>query len=253
MNTNNVTYGKFLSNYYDILYAHKFGFIEKSHAIIQLLKKYGLTTSNTILDIGCGTGGHALYIASAGYSVFGIDISPYMIYKAQKKCSKKLSLDFQCLSIDQLPKKNHFTHAYSLNNVINCLQDKSDLITFLNHISEKILPGGIFIFECWNAETVLRTPPFPIQDTIKTNKIVIQRTVQPTLIPHEEIVYLDYLYEMDNTKELIRHRIKLFSDQFIRETVQSTGFNILFMFDNIKTQQPVIDTTRERCYIVQKQ
>jgi 2-polyprenyl-3-methyl-5-hydroxy-6-metoxy-1,4-benzoquinol methylase len=39
----------------------------------------------TVLDIGCGTGSLSLVMASLGYSVTGIDLSPAMVAHAQRK------------------------------------------------------------------------------------------------------------------------------------------------------------------------
>ena len=71
----NTTYGKFLSKHYDFLYASKLNFAEGAQKAVSLFQSFGLTKNHTILDIGCGTGGHAFYVASLGCPILGIDIS----------------------------------------------------------------------------------------------------------------------------------------------------------------------------------
>lgn len=48
-----------------------------------------------ILDIGCGTGRHAVELAKRGYNVTGIDLSPSMIEKAKENANKSnVKIDF---------------------------------------------------------------------------------------------------------------------------------------------------------------
>jgi SAM-dependent methyltransferase len=47
-------------------------------------KEAGFNTTVKILDVGCGTGRHALELASRGYRVTGIDLSEAQLAKARK-------------------------------------------------------------------------------------------------------------------------------------------------------------------------
>ena len=49
----------------------------------------------SVLDVGCGTGENALFLASQGHTVWRIDFSPIAIKNAQSKAERrKLSVDF---------------------------------------------------------------------------------------------------------------------------------------------------------------
>jgi len=49
-----------------------------------------------VLDVGCGTGENALFFASEGLEVWGIDASPTAISKARSKASqRRLAVEFQ--------------------------------------------------------------------------------------------------------------------------------------------------------------
>jgi 2-polyprenyl-3-methyl-5-hydroxy-6-metoxy-1,4-benzoquinol methylase len=49
-----------------------------------VVKELTLKPSNSILDIGCGTGRHAVELAKRGYKVTGVDISSGMLAEADK-------------------------------------------------------------------------------------------------------------------------------------------------------------------------
>lgn len=62
-----------------------------------------------ILDIGCGTGRHAIELAKRGYNVTGIDLSESMIKKARKNAKKyKLDVDFQIADARKLDYNDSF-------------------------------------------------------------------------------------------------------------------------------------------------
>jgi 2-polyprenyl-3-methyl-5-hydroxy-6-metoxy-1,4-benzoquinol methylase len=49
----------------------------------------------SVLDVGCGTGENALFLASQGHAVGGIDFSPIAIKNAQSKAAqRKLNIKF---------------------------------------------------------------------------------------------------------------------------------------------------------------
>lgn len=76
----------FAKNYaeiYDLLYKDKDHSAE-AIAIHHLIQKYR-PGAKTILDLGCGTGDHAIALTKLGYVVTGLDLSADMIDLARKK------------------------------------------------------------------------------------------------------------------------------------------------------------------------
>ncbi len=51
--------------------------------------------SDPVLDIGCGFGLHATWLAQHGHSVTGVDISPAAIAEAQRRSGRKTPTDFR--------------------------------------------------------------------------------------------------------------------------------------------------------------
>ncbi len=45
--------------------------------------------SGPVLDVGCGTGEHVLYLAGRGYEVMGLDSAPTAIKKARAKAKQR--------------------------------------------------------------------------------------------------------------------------------------------------------------------
>jgi SAM-dependent methyltransferase len=52
-------------------------------AIVRLAERGGF--AGTVLDAGCGTGEHALYLAARGHETLGVDVAPTAIAQAREK------------------------------------------------------------------------------------------------------------------------------------------------------------------------
>lgn len=62
-----------------------------------------------ILDIGCGTGRHAIELTKRGYNIMGIDLSESMIEKAIENAKNEgITIDFQIADARKLPFTNQF-------------------------------------------------------------------------------------------------------------------------------------------------
>ena len=87
-----------------------------SPEIVDLSKK--LTTGSRILDIGCGDGRHALFLAKKGFEVTAIDISTAGINKLSKLAIRSgVSINTQVLDMRQF----EFTNSYDAIIAHGCL------------------------------------------------------------------------------------------------------------------------------------
>jgi len=72
-------------------------------------KEIGFNKSIKILDIGCGTGRHAIELSKRRYNVKGIDLSDSQLARAKEKAEKQgLKIDFLKYDARDLPFNNEF-------------------------------------------------------------------------------------------------------------------------------------------------
>lgn len=78
-------------------------------------KELNYNKSLKIIDVGCGTGRHAIELTKRGYSVTGIDLSVSQLQKAREKAVKEnLKIEFLMHDARNLPFKNRFDVAIML-------------------------------------------------------------------------------------------------------------------------------------------
>ena len=110
-----------------------------------LLDQIGLTSSNHVLDVGCGLGGSSRYVASEyGCKVTGIDLTPEFA-ETGRTLNQWVGLDQQIQleigSATELPfTAQSFDHAFMLHVGMN-IADKTALMA---NVFKALKPGGTF-------------------------------------------------------------------------------------------------------------
>ncbi|TET90145.1 MAG: class I SAM-dependent methyltransferase [Methanomassiliicoccales archaeon] len=73
------------ARYYDLMYEGELDYDAECNLLKELFQKYGVPEGGRVLDLGCGTGSHAIRLAKMGYQVTGTDISKDMLDIAIEK------------------------------------------------------------------------------------------------------------------------------------------------------------------------
>ena len=76
-------FGSTYADAYDLLYEEK-DYLAECDLLESLFQTYGEGPIHRIIDFGCGTGNHAIPLASRGYQVTGVDRSVNMLSQAEK-------------------------------------------------------------------------------------------------------------------------------------------------------------------------
>ncbi len=118
-----------------------------------LEKEFGFDKSKTILDIGCGTGRHAIELARRGYTVTGVDLSASQLERARQKAAEAgVSLNLIQLNACSLPFKNEFDFAITLCEGGFSLQETDALnYKILEGAARALRSPGKLIFTTLNA------------------------------------------------------------------------------------------------------
>jgi methylase of polypeptide subunit release factors len=108
-----------------------------------------LPSQAAVLELGCGTGEDAVWLARAGHSVVAIDASAEMIRLARLKaaaagCADRI--EFHCMSMEDLatlPGDRRFDAVLSNFGAINCIRDLPAVAAVL---AARLKTGGTLLF-----------------------------------------------------------------------------------------------------------
>jgi tellurite methyltransferase len=109
-----------------------------------------LTGKGNALDIACGEGRNAVYTASLGYDVLGIDISEAGLQKTRTLAKEKnLSIETKVTDLDDF----EFTeNAFDLVLCFNFLDRR-----LFPGIQKTLKPGGLVFYETFNLDHLKHT------------------------------------------------------------------------------------------------
>lgn len=214
---------------YDALYADK-DYDAEVDLLEEIFQRFSPAKPETILDLGCGTGNHALRLARRGYATTGVDRSAAMLDVARAK-SEEAGLavrlvedDVSSYSLDA-----HFDVALMMFAVLSYQQANADVRRTLETTRRHLRPGGLLIFDVWHGPGVLSDPPVERTKEIGAGGSRVARTAHPTLDVRLSLCSIDYdLSRPDG--EVVgeeRHVVRFFFPTELDLFLQVSGFETL--------------------------
>ncbi len=143
--------GWFNSPFYQKLYFQRDE--KEAAAFIQKLISYLKPPPQSLmLDVACGRGRHSKMLASLGYHVTGIDISPESIAYAKKFENEQL--DFFVHDMRLPFWGNYFDYAFNFFTSFGYFKNRREHDNALRTIANGLKPGGHFIIDYLNVHFV---------------------------------------------------------------------------------------------------
>jgi len=180
------------ADYYDLLYRDK-DYAGEARYVQSLLARHG-KTRGAILDLGCGTGRHAIELARLGYEAFGIDASARMIAQASARTPPELRdrLQFATGDVRSARVGRLFDAVVALFHVASYQTTNADLTAMLATVREHLAPEGVFLCDFWYGPGVLTDPPKVRIKTVEDARGPVTRIAEPVMLPAENCVDVHY-------------------------------------------------------------
>lgn len=217
-----MSFGEKYSDIYDIIYSDK-DYEKECDFLEEIFSKFGDKISS-ILDLGCGSGGHSIILSNRGYKIVGVDRSPYMVKKAREKAKK------ECLFLEHdirnFRMNREFDAVISMFAVASYQIENDDVISFFRTAFEHLRSGGLFTFDFWFGPAVLNEKPQVKIKEINHQNLKIVRITEPRLDILSNTVDVNFkVFIIDKNNNIVedfeeKHRMRFF---FVKELVYMLG------------------------------
>ncbi|MBC8229873.1 class I SAM-dependent methyltransferase [bacterium] len=230
-----------LVKYYDVMHQHR-NYCQECNFVNQLIHRYCPGTTQ-VLDIGCGTGEHAVRMAQRGYTVTAIDTSQDMIALAQEKAQKAgVTIDFQCTDIQSLSLTEGFQAIYALGYTFLYMTTYADIMSFLTASYQALQHQGVFLVDFINGWSLI--------DQYPRDKFVYHRgntTIfcfhQASLKKPERVKHIEFYYVISDHDGQVKtifteEDLRIFFDDEVQLFFTHCGFEQVTSFRDYSFETP---------------
>lgn len=145
--------------YYDFIYHDLEDYPGDVAFLGAVFRKFALSQPRSILDLGCGTGSHAILLARRGYRVTGLDISRGQLAVARRKVkTARLPVRLVRADMKSFDLGEAFDAAICMFGGFGHLVRTRDVLGCFRSVRAHLRPGSLFIFEFWHTGGVKPSP-----------------------------------------------------------------------------------------------
>jgi SAM-dependent methyltransferase len=213
---------------YDDLYQDK-DYLAECDLIEHVLNTYADgPAGRRLLDLGCGTGGHAAPLTRRGYDVVGVDRSPDMLRQAAARAS---SARFELGEIGALDLGETFDAVLMMFAVLGYQVGNADVQAALATARRHVGPGGLFFCDFWYGPAVLAERPGQRVKVIDTPGGQVIRVASGELDARHNLCTVDYrVWRMADSRLVSetreRHPMRYFFAPELELLLAQAGFEL---------------------------
>jgi SAM-dependent methyltransferase len=153
--------------------------------------------SNTILDLGSGTGEHARFLASKGFDVTGIDASTAMVEKARAGGGTFIEGDMR--EVATLAGERRFGAALCLGNALPHLTADDDLHRLARGLRAVLLPDAPFVLQLLNYDRIEAKRERALPLTFLAGGLLFLRAME--LRENRRVIFMPTILRIDTSRE----------------------------------------------------
>lgn len=227
----NTVFGHSYAETYDLVYREK-DYEEECRLLVRLFQQWGEGPVRRILDLGCGTGNHAVRLAARGFEVVGVDRSAEMLRIAQDKIRESgLTLRLRQSDIREVQLDETFDAALMMFAVLGYQERDADVVRALQAARRHLRPKGLLVFDIWHGPAVLAQGPDKRVRKIPTDHGELTRISSGTLDTARQICTVEITVQLLSGARVVqeateRHSMRYFFPTELERFLAEGGFRL---------------------------
>ena len=208
---------------YDLIYATFKDYRQEAAQIAERLRQLN-PACRSVLDVACGTGEHARWLAADGFAVDGVDLDPAFVRIASVKHPAGRFVEADMSDF-------HLARRY---DAVLCLFSSIGYLLTLDRVEraarcfrEHLATGGVILIEPWFAPGVLDTARVTT-NAAEANGVRVTRTSRVDIEGRISRLRFDYEIVDEAGPRSARevHELGLFTTRELRATLETAGLDV---------------------------
>ena len=233
----------FNSPFYHILYQHRD--LDEAEAFIStVLDEFTPPKEAKIMDLACGKGRHAYFIAKQGYQVYGLDLAPESIQYAKQHFSLN-NLHFYVHDMRDKFGEHNFDYIFNFFTSFGYFENLADNRKVLESMDSMLKPGGTVLIDFLNVPKVVA---HLVPEEIKTLDGIdfhLSRKIQ------DGFIYKDIKFSYEEQNYAFQERVQALGLDDFKSLIKHTNFSLDSYYGNYYLE-PYNEEIADRLIIVLK-
>jgi SAM-dependent methyltransferase len=225
------TYGRF-ARYYDAIYEDLVNYAGDIQYLEAVFRKFTPARPRTLLDLGCGTGNHALPLARRGHDVTGIDLSPAQLAAARRKAKRAgLPIRFVRADMRSFNLRKRFDAAICMFGGFGYLLKDTEVLGCLRSVRRHLVLEGVFVFEFWQSSAARPAPHQSWLHKVGRDHEIVRLSVD-RYDPRTRLLPIEFRFFIFRGRRVLDrftevHTIRTYPISGIRRVLLRGGFDLL--------------------------
>lgn len=197
--------------------------IKAANELEKIMEYVPLKKGMKVIDLCCGNGRHARWLARRGFYVTGIDLSTALLKKAIE-LTEGIPVQYQRGDIRNIPLLQEYDGAFNLFTSFGYFTDDAENELVFTKASDALKNNGWFVFDYLNP-TYVKNNLVPEDEMEKDGLFIKQEREVKSGYVFKRIT----IKEGDSKREYME-RVKLYEQEAIKEMLMRNNFTVKHIF-----------------------
>ena len=215
---------------YPFLFPNK-SFLDAIEQVDKLLKLIDFRGSS-ILDLCCGPGRHSIELARRGFSVTGVDKSPFLIEKAKERAkAESVNITWTVDDMRNYSQPNNFDLALNMFGSFGYFSNKMEDIRVLENLFTNLRSGGKCLIDVMGKEKLAALFQPTVSQELEDGSLIVQRN---EIIDNWTRVKNKWTLIKNNKATTFEFRITIYSGQELIDRLDAVGFQEIKLYGDLE-------------------
>lgn len=197
---------------------------------------------DSVLDLCCGPGRHAISLAKRGFTVTAVDRTSFFLEKGKQRAkSEKLDIEFVLQDMLSFKRPESFDLVLNLWTSFGFFDRKEDDLIVLDNIYQSLKSGGVCLIDLFGKETLAEDFQPTTSDELADGTILVQRH---KIFDNWTRIRNEWILIKNGIAKSYTFHHTLYSGQELMDRLERVGFTDIKLFGDYEGNEYGLNARR---------